>query len=93
MRPGTEELIDRIQPERVSRLGKQIAALDMLCQGQVWSPKVITNYLLNGVYLAHVLWAILCIECSGKAQKVIRVMLDRDQVVTRPRSRQNRSKF
>ena len=48
MSPGTEELIDRIQPELVSRLGKQIATLDMpykvQSQGQVRSPKVITNY-------------------------------------------------
>ena len=34
MSPGTGELIDRIQPERVSRLGRQIATLDMAYQGQ-----------------------------------------------------------
>ena len=43
MSPGTGELIDRIQPERVSRLGRQIATVDVPYQGQgqgqVRSPK------------------------------------------------------
>ena len=34
MSPGTKEQIDRIQPKRVSRLGRQIATLDMPYQGQ-----------------------------------------------------------
>ena len=34
MSPSTEELIGRIQPERVIRLGKQIATLDASYQGQ-----------------------------------------------------------
>ena len=54
---GTEELIDRIQPERVSRLGKQISMLDMpyqgQCQGQIRSPKVIKDYFFNWVCTAH----------------------------------------
>ena len=60
MCPGTEELIDRIQTEHVSRLGKRIAALDMPYQGQgqVWSPKVNKNYLFNWVCAAHDLWVI-----------------------------------
>ena len=43
MSPGAEELIDRIQPERVRRLERQIATLCMTYQGQVTSPNVITN--------------------------------------------------
>ena len=77
MSPGTEELIDRIEPERVSRLGKQIAALDVPYQGQgqgqVRSPNIITNYLFNWVCVAHSLWVILFIECNSETQKVIRV--------------------
>ena len=75
MHPGTEELINRIHPEQVSRLGRQSAILDMPCkgQGQVRSPKVITNCLFNGVYAAHYLWAILFIECNSADQKAIRV--------------------
>ena len=65
MSPGTEELIGRIEPERVSRLGKQIAALDVPYQGQgqgqVRSPNIITNYLFNWVCVAHDLWFILLI--------------------------------
>ena len=65
MSPGTGELIDRIQPERISSLGRQIATLDMPYQGQdqgqVRSPKVITNYLFNWVCVAHDLWFILLI--------------------------------
>ena len=34
MSPDTEELIDRIWPERVSRLGRQRVTLDMPFQGQ-----------------------------------------------------------
>ena len=49
--PGTEELMDHIQGERVSRLRRQSAVLDMSykCQGQgqIRSPKVIWNYLFN----------------------------------------------
>ena len=77
MRPGTEQLIDRIQPERVSRLGRQTATLHMLyqgqAQGQVKSPRVITNYLFNGVCAAHDLRVILFIECNSETQKAIRV--------------------
>ena len=66
MSPGTEELINLIQLERVSRLGRQIAALDMPYkgqgQGQYRSPKVITNYLFNAVCAAHIIMAILFIE-------------------------------
>ena len=75
MSSGTEELIDHIQPERVSRLGRQIATFDMSYQGQgqgqVRTPKVITNYLFDGVCPAHVLWVILFIKCSCEAQKII----------------------
>ena len=75
MSPVTGQLIDRIQPERVSRLGRQIETLDMPYQGQgqgqVRSPKVITNYLFNWVSAAHDLWAILFIECNSETQKVI----------------------
>ena len=74
MSPGAGELIDRIQPERVSRLGRQIATLDMPYQGQgqdqVRSPKVITNYLCNWVCAAHDLWVIVFIECNSETQKV-----------------------
>ena len=75
MSPGTEELGDRIQPERVSRLGRQSATLyipykDQI-QGQVRSPKVITNYLFNWVCAAHDLWVILFIECNCETQKMI----------------------
>ena len=46
MGPGTEELIDRIHPERVSWLERQSATFDMRYKGQgkVRAPKVITNY-------------------------------------------------
>ena len=74
MSPDTDELIDRIQPEHVSRLGRQSATLDMPHkghgQGQVKSPKVITNYLFNGVCGVHDLWVILSIECNSETQKV-----------------------
>ena len=77
MSPGTEKLIDRIEPKRVSMLGRQIATLDIPYQGQgqghVRSPKVITNYLFNWVCAAHDLCVILFIECNNEAQKVIRV--------------------
>ena len=77
MSPGTEELIDRIQPERVSVLGRQSATLDMPYQGQgrgqVRSPKVMIKYLFNGVCAAHDLWVILFIECNSETQKVIQV--------------------
>ena len=75
MSPGTEKLIDRIQPERVSTLGRQSATLDMPYQGQgqgqgqVKSSKVITNYLFNGVCAAYDLWVILFIECNSETKK------------------------
>ena len=75
MSPGTEELIDRIQPERVSRLGKQTATLAWPYQGQgedhVRSSKEIKNYLLNGICATHNLWVILFIECNSETQTVI----------------------
>ena len=74
MSPGTEELIDRMQPERVRRLERQSAKLYMSYQGQgrgqVRSPKVITNYLFNGVCAAYDLWVNLFIECNSETQKV-----------------------
>ena len=77
MSPDTEELIDRMHAERVSRSGRQSATLDMPYQGQgqyqVRSPKVITNYLCNWVSAAHDFWVILFIECNSETQKVIRV--------------------
>ena len=73
MSPGTGELIDRIQPECVSRLGRQIAILDMPYQGQDGSTKVITNHLFNGASAAHDLWVILFIECNSETQKAIGV--------------------
>ena len=63
----TKELIDRIQPERVSRLRKQISTLALPYQGQgqgqVRSRIVITNYLFNQCVqcAAHDAWAILFI--------------------------------
>ena len=89
MSPGTGELIDRIQPERVNRLWRQSTTLDMPYQGQgqIRSPKVITNYLFNVVCAAHNLCAILFIEWYSEAQKVIqgnaRSRSDRYQVQVR----------
>lgn len=63
MRPATEELIDRIHTERVSRLGRQSGIPDMSYkdqgQGQVRPRKVTTNYLFNRVWAADDLWVIL----------------------------------
>ena len=81
MSSGTEELI-----KRVSRLGKQIATMDMSYQGQVQgqvrSPKVITNYLFNGVRVAHDLWVTLFIECNSETKKCFGSISGHGQVDT-----------
>ena len=74
MSSGIEELIYRIHPERVRRLGRLSATPYMPYnngqgQGQVRSPKVITNFLSNEVCAAHDLWVILFIEYNSDIQK------------------------
>ena len=62
-------------------------------QGQVRSPKVITNYLFDWVRAAHDLWAILFIECNSETQKVIRASVRSRSVRYQVQAGRNRSQF
>ena len=63
MSPGTEEPTDRIQPERISRLGRQGAILGMPQEGQglghVGSPRS-SQTTCSMWYVRHMIYGPFC---------------------------------